>query len=91
VSETVDNLLHFPGYPIARTGVLLIIGSYRLLIARLLGPEPMVALWVWASCKKATLPHTLGARNITLIAVSCRSHSRRTSCACCQAGADHVP
>jgi len=45
VSVTVDNLLHFLGYPIARTGVLLIIGSYRLLIADACsGLNSMVAL-----------------------------------------------
>lgn len=33
VSSIVDALLHMAGYPIARTGVVLVIGSYNLLIA----------------------------------------------------------
>ena len=45
VSATVDSLLHRLGYPIARNGVLLVIGSYRLLIADACsGLNSMVAL-----------------------------------------------
>lgn len=33
VSSIVDGVLHMAGYPIARTGVVLVIGSYNLLIA----------------------------------------------------------
>jgi exosortase len=45
VSATVDTLLHAFGYPIARNGVLLMIGPYRLLIADACsGLNSMVAL-----------------------------------------------
>jgi exosortase B len=45
VSSTVDGLLHLLGYPIARSGVLLVIGPYRLLIADACsGLNSMVAL-----------------------------------------------
>jgi exosortase B len=45
VSSTVDNALHMAGYPIARNGVVLIIGSYSLLIADACsGLNSMVAL-----------------------------------------------
>jgi exosortase B len=33
VSITADNLLHLSGYPVARTGVILQIGQYQLLVA----------------------------------------------------------
>jgi exosortase B len=33
VSITADNLLHLAGYPVARTGVILQIGQYQLLVA----------------------------------------------------------
>jgi exosortase len=45
VSATVDAILHLFGYPIARNGVLLMIGPYRLLIADACsGLNSMVAL-----------------------------------------------
>lgn len=45
VSAIVDTVLHALGYPIARNGVLLMIGSYRLLIADACsGLNSMVAL-----------------------------------------------
>jgi exosortase B len=45
VSSSVDGLLHWLGYPIARSGVLLVIGPYRLLIADACsGLNSMVAL-----------------------------------------------
>lgn len=33
VSAVVENLLHWAGYPVARSGVTLLVGSYRLLVA----------------------------------------------------------
>jgi exosortase len=33
VSDVVDNVLHFAGYPIGRTGVIITIGPYNLLVA----------------------------------------------------------
>ncbi len=45
VSCLVDNLLHFAGYPIARNGVVLLIGPYSLLIADACsGLNSMIAL-----------------------------------------------
>jgi exosortase len=45
VSRIVDNLLHLAGYPIARNGVVLLIGPYSLLIADACsGLNSMVAL-----------------------------------------------
>jgi exosortase len=33
VSMVAENLLHFAGYPIARSGVMLTVGQYQLLVA----------------------------------------------------------
>jgi exosortase len=45
VSRIVDNLLHLAGYPIARNGVVLLIGPYSLLIADACsGLNSMIAL-----------------------------------------------
>ena len=50
VSAIVDNGLHAVGYPIARNGVVLMIGQYDLLIADACsGLNSMVALSGWAS------------------------------------------
>jgi len=69
VSGTVDNLLHFLGYPIARTGVLLIIGSYRLLIADACsGLNSMVALSGVGLLYVYLAAHHGRARNIALLA-----------------------
>jgi len=69
VSVTVDNLLHFLGYPIARTGVLLIIGSYRLLIADACsGLNSMVALSGVGLLYVYLAAHPGRARNIALLA-----------------------
>jgi len=69
VSVTVDNLLHFLGYPIARTGVLLIIGSYRLLIADACsGLNSMVALSGIGLLYVHLAAHRGRARNVALIA-----------------------
>jgi exosortase B len=69
VSETVDNLLHFLGYPIARTGVLLIIGSYRLLIADACsGLNSMVALSGVGLLYVYLAAHHGRARNVALLA-----------------------
>jgi len=69
VSVTVDNLLHFLGYPIARTGVLLIIGSYRLLIADACsGLNSMVALSGVGLLYVYLAAHHGRARNVALLA-----------------------
>jgi exosortase B len=45
VSRIVDDILHFAGYPIARNGVVLLIGPYSLLIADACsGLNSMIAL-----------------------------------------------
>jgi exosortase B len=69
VSVTVDNLLHFLGYPIARTGVLLTIGSYRLLIADACsGLNSMVALSGVGLLYVYLAAHLGRARNVALLA-----------------------
>jgi exosortase B len=69
VSGTVDSLLHFLGYPIARTGVLLIIGSYRLLIADACsGLNSMVALSGVGLLYVHLAAHHGRARNAVLLA-----------------------
>jgi exosortase B len=69
VSASVDTLLHALGYPIARNGVLLMIGPYRLLIADACsGLNSMVALsgvgllYVYLAARHSR------ARNIVLLA-----------------------
>jgi exosortase B len=69
VSVTVDNLLHFLGYPIARTGVLLVIGSYRLLIADACsGLNSMVALSGVGLLYVRLAGHDGPSRNVALLA-----------------------
>jgi exosortase B len=69
VSATVDNVLHLLGYPIARTGVLLIIGSYRLLIADACsGLNSMVALSGVGLLYVYLAAHAARARNVALLA-----------------------
>lgn len=69
VSVTVDNLLHLLGYPIARTGVLLIIGSYRLAVADACsGLNSMVALSGVGLLYVYLAAHHGRARNVALLA-----------------------
>jgi exosortase B len=69
VSVSVDNLLHLLGYPIARTGVLLIIGPYRLLIADACsGLNSMVALSGVGLLYVYLAAHHGRARTIALLA-----------------------
>jgi exosortase len=68
VSSIVDNLLHLLGYPIARSGVLLVIGSYRLLIADACsGLNSMVAL-SGVGLLYVYLANHRGWRNLALLA-----------------------
>lgn len=68
VSATVDTLLHLLGYPIARTGVLLIIGSYHLLIADACsGLNSMVALSGVGLLYVYLAGHRTRARNVALL------------------------
>jgi len=69
VSVTVDNLLHFLGYPSARTGVLLMIGSYRLLVADACsGLNSIVALSGVGLLYVYLAAHHGRTRNIALLA-----------------------
>jgi len=68
-SVAVDSLLHFLGYPIARIGVLLIIGSYRLLIADACsGLNSMVALSGVGLLYVYLAAHPARVRNVALLA-----------------------
>jgi len=69
VSASVDTLLHAFGYPIARDGVLLLIGPYRLLIADACsGLNSMVALSGVGLLYVRLAGHRGYARNAVLIA-----------------------
>jgi exosortase B len=68
VSAIVDAVLHAFGYPIARNGVLLMIGSYRLLIADACsGLNSMVALSGIGLLYVYLAAHRSRARNVALI------------------------
>jgi exosortase len=69
VSATVDTTLHAFGYPIARNGVLLVIGPYRLLIADACsGLNSMVALSGVGLLYVYLAGHQSRARNAILLA-----------------------
>lgn len=69
VSASVDTLLHALGYPIARNGVLLMIGPYRLLIADACsGLNSMVALSGVGLLYVYLAAHRSRARNLVLLA-----------------------
>jgi exosortase len=69
VSAIVDTTLHALGYPIARNGVLLMIGSYRLLIADACsGLNSMVALSGIGLLYVHLAAHRSPVRNAALLA-----------------------
>jgi len=69
VSATVDTVLHVFGYPIARNGVVLEIGAYRLLIADACsGLNSMVALSGVGFVYLYLAAHPGRARNVALLA-----------------------
>jgi exosortase len=69
VSATVDTVLHTLGYPIARNGVMLVIGPYRLLIADACsGLNSMVALSGVGLLYVYLVGHQSRARNVLLLA-----------------------
>jgi exosortase len=73
VSQVVDDTLHLAGYPVARNGVVLMIGPYTLLIADACsGLNSMVAL------SGVGLLYIHLARRMR----TCRSRCLRISCVC---------
>ncbi len=68
VSGLVDDILHFFGYPIARSGVALLIGPYALLVADACsGLNSMVALSGIGLAYVHLASHTRRALNIVLL------------------------
>jgi exosortase B len=67
VSTVAESILHFAGYPVARTGVILQVGPYQLLVAdACAGLNTLLTLEALGLLYLNLVRHESAARNITL-------------------------